>query len=149
MMVWGCMVVNEVRNLVFIDGKMNKYYYLKILRENLKQSAEKLNILNNFQYYQDNDPKHKAYIVREYLLCNCPKVFETPPQFPDLNPIENLWHLSDTTIRKHIISDKIQLQTILQQVWDEIRPELMQKLVRSMPRRLKAVLEQRGYATKY
>ncbi len=31
-----------------------------ILGQNLRQSAEKIGILDEFYIYQDNDPKHKA-----------------------------------------------------------------------------------------
>ena len=70
--------------------------YLGILRRNLKESALKLGLQNNFTYYQDNDPKHKTENVRLWLVYNCPHLIETLPQSPDLNVIENLWdHLDD------------------------------------------------------
>ena len=37
------------------------------------------------------------------VLYNCPKVLETPPQSPDLNIIENLWHCVEVGVRKHAI----------------------------------------------
>ncbi|GBN31433.1 Transposable element Tc1 transposase, partial [Araneus ventricosus] len=40
-MVWGCMSAVGVGNLHFIDGMMDKYMYLDILKQNSKQSAEK------------------------------------------------------------------------------------------------------------
>ncbi|KAH8269344.1 hypothetical protein KR018_005751, partial [Drosophila ironensis] len=72
-MIWGCISTKGVRNLVFIDGIMKQDQYLKILKGNLKQSAEKMGIENIFKLYQDNDPKHKAYKVKSRLLYNCPK----------------------------------------------------------------------------
>ncbi len=77
--------------------------YINILRENLHTSAEKMGIRRTFKFYQDNDPKHKAYKTHEWLLYNCPKVLETPPQSPDINPIENLWKLLEKF-------EKLQLQ---------------------------------------
>lgn len=148
-MVWGCMSAAGVGNLVFIDGIMDKNVYLDILKKNLKQSAEKLGILNNFKFYQDNDPKHKAHIVREYLLYNCPKVLETPPQSPDINVIENLWQELDVKVRQHAISNKQQLKQILQDEWAKISSDYTKKLVQSMPNRLKMVIKQKGYPTKY
>lgn len=88
------------------DGRVNVWRKpneeLNVKKRNLKQSAEKLGILDNFKYYQDNDPKHKAHVVREYLLYNCPKGLETP----DINVIENLWHKLDVEIRERSMTNK-------------------------------------------
>ena len=101
---------------------MDKYQYLDILKNNLKQSAEKLGILESFHFYQDNDPKHTAGVVKEWLLYNCPRVIKTPPQSPDLNIIENLWHKLEIEIRKHEISNKNDLKRVLLLEWNKISP---------------------------
>ena len=82
-MVWRCSSAAGVNNFVFIDGVMDMYKYINILKENLHDS-----ILN---FYQDNNLKHKVYSTRQWFLYNCPNVIETPPQSPGINPIENLW----------------------------------------------------------
>lgn len=69
-MVWGCMATTGVGKLVFIDGIMDKTVYLDILKENLKVSAEKLELPSRWIFQQDNDPKHTAHTVREWLLYN-------------------------------------------------------------------------------
>lgn len=148
-MVWGCFSASGVGNLVFIEGIMNQHVYMALLKENLKASAQKLGIEKTFAFYQDNDPKHKAWINRMWLLYNCPKVIDTPPQSPDLNPIENLWDELGRRVQKHHVTSKTQLREILQREWNAIEPECCLKLVDSMPKRLRAVQETRGYATKY
>ena len=45
---------------VFIDGIMNQNSYFKILKDNLKQSAEKMGIQDTFKIYHDNGAKHKS-----------------------------------------------------------------------------------------
>ena len=89
-LVWACMSSSGVGELCIIDGIMDQTKYLSILKQNLVPSLEKLGIKDIFQFYQDNDPKHKAHAVRMWLLYNWPRVLETPPQTPDINVIEHL-----------------------------------------------------------
>ncbi|GFX17058.1 transposable element Tcb2 transposase [Trichonephila clavipes] len=98
---------------------------------------------------QDNDPKHTAFVVKEWLLYHCRNQLNTPPQFPDLNVIENLWPHLERAVQKHQITSKEQLKSVLQEEWLNIAPETTRHLVESMPRRLEAVISAKGYATKY
>lgn len=145
-LVWGCISTAGVGNLVFIEDKSK---YLKLLKENLIQSAVYMGIERTFKFYQDNDPKHKARIVQKFLLYNCPKVLHPPPQSPDLNPIENLWDELDRRIRLTPIHTKEELKKKLQEEWQQISPEYLRKIISNMPKRLKHVQNQKGYATKY
>jgi hypothetical protein len=74
-----------------------------------------------------------------------------PAQSPDLNPIE---HLQEHVKRKlrgyelppkgvHEIWDRLVME------WNSIEPEVCQKLVESMPRRVAAVIRAQGGHTKY
>ncbi|GFS63836.1 transposable element Tc1 transposase [Trichonephila clavipes] len=98
---------------------------------------------------QDNDPKHTAFVVKEWLLYHCRNQLNTPPQFSDLNVIENLWPHLERAAQKHQITSKEQLKSVLQEEWPNIAPETTRHLVESMPRRLEAVISAKGYATKY
>ncbi|GBO30683.1 hypothetical protein AVEN_211102-1 [Araneus ventricosus] len=100
------MASSGVRNLDFIDGTMNKYVYLDILKRNLKQSASNLEISRHFKLYQDNDPKHTADICKLWVLYHCPAVIKTLAQSPDLNPIEHVWDYLQQKNNEHNISYK-------------------------------------------
>lgn len=41
----------------------------------------------------DNDPKHTSHSTRRFIILNNIYHFETPPQSPDLIPIEMVWLL--------------------------------------------------------
>lgn len=148
-MVWGCMASAGVGNLVIIDEIMNKEVYLNILKANLKPSAEKLGISSTFYFQQDNDPKHTALDVKMWIAYNTPHMLVTPPQSPDLNPIEHLWDHLDKRLRKHNIKSKSQLKELLVAEWQQISPDITRKLVRSMENRLNEVLKLKGFPTKY
>jgi transposase len=56
-MVWGCMSVHGVGNLVRIDGGLDAQLYCKILEEDLASSVEFYGEnLEDFIFQQDNDP---------------------------------------------------------------------------------------------
>lgn len=148
-MVWGCMAASGVGNLVFIESTMNKTDYLTILKDNLQPSVDKLGLDQTWVFQQDNDPKHTAKIVKEWLLYHTPKQLDHPAQSPDLNPIEHLWEHLDRQIRKRTITSKDSLKSVIMEEWQKISSDVTRNLVESMPRRLQAVINANGKQTKY
>ena len=89
-MMWGCFSASGTGSIVKVEGKMNQAIYLDILNENILQSANQLNLSNNWFFQHDNDPKHTAKSVKKWLNDKKINVLSRPSQSPDLNPIENL-----------------------------------------------------------
>lgn len=148
-MVWGCMAASGTGNLVFIDTIMTKDVFLDILKKNLKSSAARLGMPRVYYFQQDNDPKHTAHIVRDWLLYNAPRQLKTPPQSPDINPIENLWWILKQRMKGRASTSKAIFKEQLLEEWDKIGSEVTNKLILSMPRRLQAVIDANGLPTKY
>ncbi|GFW90727.1 transposable element Tcb1 transposase [Trichonephila clavipes] len=107
------MANSGVRNLHFIDGIMNEYVCLDILKRNLKQSVSKLGISGYFKLYQDNDPKYTADIFMLWGLYQCPVVINALAQSLDLNPIEHVWDYLQQKLYEHQISNKLDLRKYL------------------------------------
>ncbi|GFW73056.1 transposable element Tcb1 transposase [Trichonephila clavipes] len=116
---------------------------------NLSQSTSKLGLDGSFTFQQDNDPKHTARVVRKWLLYNVRKQVKTPPQSPDLNPIEHLWDYLDRQIRTLEIKTKNDLKKALLEKWQKIPSFVTQNLVKSVPSRLRAVIKAKGYPTNF
>ena len=99
---------------------------------------------------EDNAPGHQG-LAKAYRVQNGIDYIPWPPQSPDLNLIEALWAEMETELGQihQRASDVETLITMLQIAWRNITAERKLQLIRSMRRRLEAVIEAGGNATPY
>ena len=77
------------------------------------------------------------------------KVMDWPSMSPDLNPIEHLWGILKRKVEVCKVSNICQLCDVVIEEWKSIPVATCEALVNSIPRRLKAVLDNDGGHTKY
>ena len=77
------------------------------------------------------------------------KVLDWPSMSPDLNPIEHLWQILKRKVEQHQCSNIQQLKDVISTEWKNIPQSTCITLVDSMPKRIAAVLENKGAHTKY
>ena len=163
LMVWGCFWGQRRGPLVCITQNINKTRYVRLLRRYLFPVINQMISLGiqleDILFQQDNASVHKAYSVMDWFQRNFIEVEEHPPYSPDLNPIEDAWvelkkrlhqqypRIGDTPGGKEAV--KRRLAHVLPLVWETIPEEFFEKLWRSMPDRVAAVLEAREDHTKY
>lgn len=147
-MVWGCFSSSKTGPMIKIDGIMDRFLYRDILQNHMLPYAE-WEMPLNWHFQQDNDPKHTSQLVKKFLNENSVDLIKWPSQSPDLNPIEHLWDYLDRQIRKKNISNRNEFWEELQKQWNMIPEDVCANLVSSMRRRCAAVIEAKGYATKY
>ena len=132
-----------------IEGILVKEGYLNILENVMLPSADMTLMRENWYFQQDNDPKHTAHVVRDWMQDNNIPLMDWPSQSPDLNPIENLWAILDKSCKTRRPNNEVELFQILQDAWRALPVSLLDDLVSSMPRRCQAVIDAEGRATKY
>ncbi len=76
-------------------------------------------------------------------------VMQWPSQSPDLNPIEHAFYLLKTKLKGKCPKNKQELKTVAVEAWQSITRDETQRLVMSMRSRLQAVIDCKGFATKY
>ncbi len=139
-MVWGCISAAGTGELQFIEGNMNANMYCDILKQILGHRAV-------FQH--DNDPKHTSKTTTALLNKLRVKVMDWPSMSPDLNPIEHLWGILKWKVEERKVSNIHQLCDVVIEQWKRTPVATCKALVNSMPKRVKAVLENNGGHTKY
>lgn len=106
-------------------------------------------------FLQDGDPRQNSAAARhawEKLGC---KMFHIPPRSPDLNPIENIFHL----VRKSLKEDALSLE-IKDESYDEFSKrvantllnfptEIVNKTIDAMGKRIAMVIKCKGGRSKY
>ena len=135
--------------LHFIERNMNCMYY-EILQQSMIPSLQKLDRRTVFQH--DNDPKHTSKTTTALLKKLRVKVMDWPSISSDLNPIEHLWGILKWKVEVEVeveVSNIRQLRDVVMKEWKSIPVATCEALVNSMPRRVKAVLDNNGGHTKY
>ena len=128
---------------------MDRFNYRDILEKNLLLSAEKLGLEKTLIFQHDNDPKHTAVTVKDWLKGKRIETLKWPPFSPDLNPIEHMWDELERRMKKHHPKNKEELKKALLQEWNGIGTDVTQKLVDSVPNRLYECVRVHGYPTRY
>jgi transposase len=151
-MIWGCFTKNKLGPLVKLEGRITANIYIEeILEKNLLPFINSLENENDYIFQEDNAPIHTARIAKRWKEDNNITSLPWPAQSPDLNPIENLWDELDRKVRKHkpLPKNRDDLWQILQDEWLKLDESMYKNLVDSMPRRVAAVIENKGGPTKY
>jgi len=148
-MVWGCFASDGVGEIEVIEGRMDGSKYREILERNVKKSASALSLGSDFHFQQDNDPKHTAKATKRWFDDNGINLLTWPSMSPDLNPIENLWKELKLKVHRRNPQNLKELKVICEEEWIKITPLFCNRLVSAYGKRLEAVKQNKGYATKY
>jgi transposase len=150
-MIWGCFTKNELGPLVRLEGRVTANIYIEMLENYLIPFINDLENKDDYTFQEDNAPIHTAKIAKKWKSDNNIKSLPWPAQSPDLNPIENLWDELERQVRNHkpLPKNPNNLWEILQEEWLKLDINKYKNLVDSMPRRIEAVIINKGNPTKY
>jgi transposase len=162
LMVWACFWGRNKGTFVpIILPSVDKWVYRDLLESCLLPVLQRVqDTIGDPIFMQDNAPVHTAHHVINWLDESNVQVMDWPPYSPDLNPIEHVWvrlkeglqrrypDIAETpgspeTVRKR-------LAEVLPEIWEkDIEGDFLERLWESMPRRVAAVIEAKGWYTKY
>ena len=100
---------------------------------------------------EDGAPGHTSKVASKARSDLDLKKLTHPPKSPGLNPIEPLWYLVKTRVADIPGSNNTldKLWEAVQEVWDNITPEEIEKHTGRMKDRVDAVKKARGWHTKF
>jgi hypothetical protein len=98
---------------------------------------------------QDGATCHTSVETMNYLRNYCNVIENWPSSSPDLNPIENLWHIIKEKVEEAAPETTNELIDITFRCWEAIEQPTIDNLINSMNNRLRLCIESGGCQTKY
>ena len=135
---------------MLFDGIMDAELYVRILEVALLPSSQTLYPGTDYLFMQDNDPKHTSRRARAIFEENGIEWWKTPPESPDLNPIENLWHELKEYIRREVKpKTKDELISGIKEFWQKVDIQKCRKYIGHSRKVIPKVIEVQGAASGY
>ena len=128
---------------------MDKELYTDILDQTLLPFVKSV-YPDGHRFMADNDPKHTSKAALTFLEDNNIYWWRTPPESPDLNPIENMWHELKEYVRREIKpKTKEQLVDGIKAFWRTVDVVKCKKYIGHLQKVIPKVIELDGRATGY
>lgn len=103
----------------------------------------------------DGCPRRNSRISLEAIDSVGGKVFKIPPRSPDLNPIENFFHLVSQTLKKEAVANKISRETFgeyserVKNTMKNFSSQTIDNLIGSMNKRVEMIIKAKGNRIRY
>ena len=147
--VWAGISKRGSTKIIMFTGNMDAHFYVtEILAKGLLPFITET-FPNGHRFQQDNDPKHTSRLAREYMENSGIIWWQTPPESPDLNPIEMLWHELKHFLRnvvKPMIKDEL-LEGIARFWREKLNPAKCVRCIGHIQKVLPIVVERQGRAS--
>jgi transposase len=146
--VWGAIVSTGKIYIEAYEGNMTAEKYTEMLQNRvfpvLRDSMD-----NNFILQQDGARAYTAKAVTEMLEQEGVETLAWLARSPDLNPVENVWHLLKNKVYKRVPNTLNELEDYILDEWDRLEDATVESLASSFPSRLGEAIEVEREVTHY
>ena len=147
--VWGGISKKGATRIVMFTGNMNAQRFKRILEVGLIPFINELFPMGH-RLFQDNDPKHNSEYISDFFEEQGVDWWATPPESPDLNPIENIWGSLKQYLRTTYKPRNLdELKRGIQQFWMTLTPEVCRQYIGHIHKVIPKVVEVYGEPSGY
>lgn len=128
---------------------MLPYTYIEILRQSLLPFISR-KYSDGHCLLQDNDPKHCSQLAQEFFVTEGINWWRTPPESPDINAIELVWHELKEFIRREVKPHtKQELVSGIEEFWKTMSVDKCNRYIDHLRKVIPEIVKVNGKATGY
>ena len=144
--VWAGISKRGTTDIAIFTGIMDSTGYQTILKDYLKPFiTAAFREGEQHRFWQDNDPKHMSKSTRVWMTEHKINHWPTPPESPDLNPIERIWAAMKRHIRGHVKpNNKEELTQGIRDYWENLDAATCTKYIGRIIKDAKLIVEREG-----
>ena len=147
--LWGGISKRGATNVIMFTGKINAECLRTVLQAGLVPFIRNV-YPDGHRLYQDNDPKHASRLIENFFDENGIKWWATPPESPDLNPIELVWGSLKQYLHNFYKPRNLeQLKAGIQQFWITLTPEMCTRYIKHLDKVIPKVIQVNGDPSGY
>ena len=134
--IWGGISTRGATRVIMFSGIINAQRLATILEAGLVPFISK-RFSDGHCLFHDNDPKHASGLIEKVFERNNINWWPTPPESPDLNPIENVWGSLKQYLRNNYKPKNLQeLKDGIEQFWVTLTPEVCKCYIDHIPKKV-------------
>ena len=129
--------------------------FSEFVREHFPELFQRGNNNRGKLFIQDGDPSQNSRLFQDVFDSIPCCIFKIPPRSPDLNPIDNFFHLESQRLRNQSLEQKIQYESYeascqrIRKTLLSFSTDIIDRTIVSMHKRLDAIIKLKGHRTKY
>ena len=147
--IWGDISARGATKVVMFTGIMNAKRLSAIYEAGLLPFVEE-RFPDSHRLYQDNDPKHSSKHIERFLAEKQINWWYTPPESPDLNPIELVWGSMKQFLRNSYKPRNLdELKAGIEKFWLTLTPQICRKYIGHLKKVIPKIVEVKGAPSGY
>ena len=147
--IWGGISKRGATNIIMFTRIMNAERLRDIFQAGLLPFIRDT-FPDGHRLQQDNDPKHASNLIGNFFEERAVNWWPTPPESPDLNPIENVWGSLKQYLRNFYKPRNLdQLKDGIQQFWSTMTPSDCTRYINHLNKVIPKVVQVEGEPSGY
>lgn len=147
--IWGGISFKGATKIIMFTGIMNAPRLAKVLEAGLLPFIRD-HYPTGHRLQQDNDPKHASQYIARFFEEHDVNWWPTPPESPDLNPIENIWGSMKQYLRSTYKPKNLhELKDGIQRFWLTLTPDVCRRYINHLHKVIPKVVQVEGEPSGY